>query len=66
MISIWSSFGPETKAYKQLDKEGLLFNIQTWPQSGLSFWPPRMDYPSGVRVYDCYSQKGAGISIGTT
>lgn len=61
MISIWSSFGPETKAYKQLDKEGLLFNIQTWPQSGLSFWPPRMDYPSGVRVYDCYSQKGRDI-----
>jgi len=62
MISIWQSFGPQTKQYRDLDKEGLLFNIETWPQSGLShIWPPRMDYPSGVRVYDPYSPKARDI-----
>lgn len=55
MISIWASFGPKTKAYKQLEEKDLLFDFQTWPQSGLTFWPPRMDYPSGVRVYDAFS-----------
>ena len=55
MISIWASFGPKTKAYRQLDEKGLLYDFQTWPQSGLTFWPPRMDYPSGVRVYNAFS-----------
>lgn len=54
-ISVWSSFGPHTKPYKELDEKGLLFHFRTWPESGLSQWPPRQDYPSGVRVYDCYS-----------
>ena len=49
MISIWSSFGPMTKPYRELEPKGLLIDFQTWPQSGLSDWPPRMDYPSGVR-----------------
>ena len=61
MISIWASFGPKTKAYKQLDEKGLLFDFQTWPQSGLTFWPPRMDYPSGVRVYDAFSPEARDI-----
>ena len=35
---------------------GLLLPIETWPQSGIShIWPPRMDYPSGVKVYDAFS-----------
>ncbi len=61
MISIWSSFGPATKPYRALDKEGLLFNIETWPQSGVDGWPPNMEYPSGVRVYDAYSPKARDI-----
>ncbi|MCH5311086.1 MAG: DUF5110 domain-containing protein [Prevotella sp.] len=62
MISIWASFGPMTKAYKQLDEKGLLFDFETWPQSGLShIWPPRKDYPSGVRVYDAFSQEARDI-----
>ena len=60
-ISIWASFGPETKPYRDLDKKGLLFSFHTWPQSGLPQWPPRMDYPSGVRVYDCYSPEARDI-----
>lgn len=62
IISIWSSFGPQTKPYRELAEKGLLFNIETWPQSGIShLWPPRMDYPSGVRVYDAYSPEARDI-----
>ena len=62
MISIWASFGPMTKAYRQLSEKGLLFGFETWPQSGLShIWPPRRDYPSGVRVYDAFSQEARDI-----
>ena len=61
MISIWASFGPQTKAYRQLDEKGLLFDFETWPQSGLTSWPPRMDYPSGVRVYDAFSPEARDI-----
>lgn len=61
MISIWASFGPKTKAYRQLNEKGLLFDFETWPQSGLTFWPPRMDYPSGVRVYDAFSKEARDI-----
>lgn len=61
MIPIWSSFGPATKPYRALDKEGLLFDIETWPQSGVDGWPPNLEYPSGVRVYDAYSPKARDI-----
>ncbi len=60
-ISIWASFGPETKAFKEMKEKGLLLDFQTWPQSGLSQWPPRMDYPSGVRCYDVYSKEARDI-----
>ncbi len=61
IISIWSSFGPATKQYRELDKIGALFNFTTWPQSGLTSWPPNMDYPSGVRVYDPFNPKARDI-----
>ena len=62
MMSIWASFGPMTKAYRQLAEKDLLFDFETWPQSGLShIWPPRRDYPSGVRVYDAFSQEARDI-----
>jgi len=61
MISIWASFGPMTQQYRELDSLGLLYDFETWPQSGLSPWPPRMDYPSGVRVYDALSPKARDI-----
>lgn len=61
MISIWASFGPMTKAYKQLAEKDLLYDFETWPQSGLTPWPPRMDYPSGVRVYDAFSKDARDI-----
>jgi len=60
-ISIWASFGPQTKAYKELKEKNHLFSFETWPESGLSSWPPRKDYPSGVRVYDCYSPEARDI-----
>ncbi|MCR5414662.1 MAG: DUF5110 domain-containing protein [Kiritimatiellae bacterium] len=56
MISIWQSFGPQTKPYRELAEKGLLFPFETWPQSGIGhIWPPRKDYPSGARLYDNYS-----------
>ena len=61
MISIWASFGPHTKQYRELNDKGLLFDFQTWPQSGSGIWPPKMDYPSGVRVYDPYSSEARDI-----
>ncbi len=60
-ISIWAAFGPMTKPFRDLQQKGLLYDFETWPQSGLPYWPPRMDYPSGVRVYDAYSQKARDI-----
>ena len=62
MISIWASFGPMTKQFRELDEKGLLLPIETWPQSGLShIWPPRMDYPSGVKVYDAFNPEARNI-----
>jgi alpha-D-xyloside xylohydrolase len=61
MISIWASFGPMTKAYRELEPKGLLFDFETWPRSGLPDWPPRMDYPSGVKPYNPYSQEARDI-----
>ena len=55
MISIWSSFGPMTKQYREMEPQGMLIPFETWPSSGLSFWPPRMDYPSGVAPYDPFN-----------
>lgn len=60
-ISIWSSFGPMTKPYRELDKKGMLFDFTTWPQSGVDSWPPDMNYPSGVRVYDAYHPEARDI-----
>ena len=61
LISIWNSFGPQTKQYKELDKIGALLNFKTWPLSGSDKWPPIMDYPSGVRVYDPYNPTARDI-----
>ncbi|MDA6070638.1 DUF5110 domain-containing protein [Flavobacterium sp. AC] len=61
IISIWASFGPKSKPYRDMDKKGMLFNIATWPESGLEQWPPNMDYPSGVRVYDAYNPEARDI-----
>ena len=60
-ISIWNSFGPQTKQYKELDKIGALMNFATWPQSGSDKWPPNRDYPSGVKVYDPYNPAARDI-----
>jgi alpha-D-xyloside xylohydrolase len=61
LISIWNSFGPMTKQYRELEKIGALMDFETWPLSGSDKWPPRMDYPSGVRVYDAYNPEARDI-----
>jgi alpha-D-xyloside xylohydrolase len=60
-ISIWNSFGPQTKPYKELDRIGALLDLKTWPESGSEKWPPNPDYPSGVRVYDPYNPEARDI-----
>ena len=61
LISIWASFGPMTKPYRELEAAGHLLHFSTWPQSGLSDWPPRRDYPSGVLPYDAFSAEARDI-----
>lgn len=61
IISIWSSFGPQTKQYREMDAKNMLYNINTWPESGLDTWPPNKEYPSGVRVYDVYNPEARDI-----
>ena len=61
LISIWASFGPMTKPFRELDAKGHLLHFGTWPQSGLSDWPPRRDYPSGVLPYDAFSTEARDI-----
>ena len=62
MISIWASFGPMTQQFRELNEKGLLLPIETWPQSGISHvWPPMMDYPSGVKVYDAFHPEARAI-----
>ncbi|MEO5944492.1 MAG: TIM-barrel domain-containing protein [Ferruginibacter sp.] len=60
-ISIWNSFGPKTKQYRELDSINALMSFSTWPQSGSELWPPKRDYPSGVRVYDPYNPAARNI-----
>jgi alpha-D-xyloside xylohydrolase len=61
IISIWNSFGPQTKPYRELDQKGMLLDFVTWPASGSQKWPPNLDYPSGVRVYDAYNPEARDI-----
>ncbi len=61
IISIWNSFGPETKQYRELDKIGALMDFKTWPESGSEKWPPNPDYPSGVKVYDPFNPEARDI-----
>jgi alpha-D-xyloside xylohydrolase len=60
-ISIWASFGPQTLQFRELKDKNLLYDFMTCPNSGLSSWPPNMDYPSGVRCYDPYSKDAREI-----
>jgi alpha-D-xyloside xylohydrolase len=61
IISIWSSFGPQTKQYREMKPKGMLLNFGTWPLSGLDTWPPNRDYPSGVEPYDPYNPEARDI-----
>lgn len=61
IISIWSSFGPQTKQYREMKPKGMLMNFGTWPQSGLDTWPPNREYPSGVEPYDPYNPEARDI-----
>ncbi len=61
IISIWNSFGPQTKQFREMQPKSMLLNFGTWPQSGLETWPPNRDYPSGVQPYDPYNPEARDI-----
>lgn len=61
MISVWASFGPDTKPFKVMDKENMLLDFKTWPASSSDAWPPDPNKPSGVRVYDAYNPEARDI-----
>jgi len=61
IISIWNSFGPQTKQFREMQPKGMLLNFGTWPQSGVESWPPNRDYPSGVQPYDPYNPEARDI-----
>lgn len=61
IISIWASFGPQTKPFKEMEKKNMLLSFLTWPSSGSEIYPPKMDYPAGVRVYDAYNPEARDI-----
>jgi len=60
-ISIWSSFGPKTPQFQEMKQKNMLLDFQTWPQSGKDVWPPDMNFPSGVKVYDAYNPEARDI-----
>jgi alpha-D-xyloside xylohydrolase len=49
IISAWASFGPKTKQFPLMEKEGMLFDFKTWPLN------------AGVKVYDAYNPKARDI-----
>lgn len=61
MISIWASFGPDTKQYKDLKDINALLDFKTWPASSKDSWPPDPNFPSGVRPYDPYNTQARDI-----
>jgi len=61
IISIWSSFGPETKPFRELKEKGMLIDFTTWPESGVDKWPIVPGYPSGVKAYDPYNPTARDI-----
>lgn len=61
IISIWNSFGPQTKQFRELEPKGMLLKFGTWPQSGLETWPPNREYPSGVQPYDPFNPEAREI-----
>ena len=62
IFSIWSSFGPKTKPFKELNEKGLLFDFKTWPLTEKNIWPqPKDAKKSGVRVYDAFNPDARDI-----
>ncbi len=61
MISVWASFGPDTKPFKIMKEKNMLFNFITWPASSVDTWPPDQNLPSGVKVYDAYNPEARDI-----
>ncbi|WP_321335442.1 TIM-barrel domain-containing protein [uncultured Bacteroides sp.] len=49
MISVWGSFGPNTRPFGELKQKNLLMNFETFPQN------------YGVKVYDAYNPQARDV-----
>lgn len=49
IISVWPSFGPETKPFEELNDKNMLYSFKTFPDG------------SGVKLYDAYNPKARDI-----
>lgn len=49
IISVWPSFGPKTKPFKELNSKNMMFDFTTFPQN------------NGVKVYDVFNPKARDI-----
>ena len=61
IISVWASFGPQTKQFDILNRKEMLFDFKTWPPCSKDVWPPDPNFPSGVKVYDVYNPEARKI-----
>ena len=67
LVANWMTDQAQTQMEAQMsangDKIEAVFcnNVAYANQSGLDTWPPNMEYPSGVRVYDAYNPKARDI-----
>ena len=62
IISIWASFGPQTKPFGIMKDKGMLMDFVTWPPRAVNTWPAKpTDPPSGVKVYDPYNPEARKI-----
>ncbi|HEX7572018.1 MAG TPA: TIM-barrel domain-containing protein [Bacteroidota bacterium] len=61
IISVWASFGPQTRQFEVMNRKGMLFDFKTWPLSSKDEWPPDPHFPSGVKVYDVYNPEARDI-----
>lgn len=60
-LSVWPTFGPMTKGYDDMEKNGFVLDFRTAPFSGLDKGVSRVDYPSGIRSYDAFNEEARAL-----
>lgn len=60
IISIWSSFGPQTTPFAEMKQKNHLLDFWTWPTT-CEEGKESSECPSGVRPYDAFSSEARDI-----